>query len=64
MVLNSENPPHEASFFFEIGAELARTKVHDFGRTESNEKTTRPWTQESREFDQLSHFTQGINNHS
>ena len=54
VVLNSDNPPREVSSrfrSFEIGTELVRTKVYDFGRTESNEKTTRPWTQESRELD-------------
>ena len=48
--MNPDNPLREVLLFFEIGTELTRTKVYDFGRTESNEKTTRPWTQESREF--------------
>ena len=48
MILNSDNPPREVLFFFEIGTELVCTKDYDFGRTEPNEKMTIPWTQESR----------------
>ena len=37
MILNSDNPPREVLFFFEIGTELVCTKDYDFGRTEPNE---------------------------